>query len=221
MRSSPPAVVGVFLVSAVLGAVLFLTLAGPVRGLLVGGASGSGSVGAPQDEVVQGSGGAVGDKVELTAGTAGAGVGADGSATASAVDGAETAAGPPRTRVEADVQAVVDARASAWEATDPALLVDAVAAGSPALAADTQELERAQEADVRYPHVAFTVQDVQVVEREGERLRVAATVVRAALEVRDDEGWLLRTPEQVDQVELELVRQDGRWLLWSWTDEVR
>ena len=54
-----------------------------------------------------------------------------------------------------------------------------------------------------------------------DRVRVSATVGRAPLEARDGDGWVLRAPEQVDRVELVLVRQGGGWRLWSWSDEVR
>ena len=61
------------------------------------------------------------------------------------------------------------------------------------------------------------VGELVVSHEEPDRLQVEATVVRDPLEARDDGGWLLRTPARSDRVTLELVRQEGRWLLWSWS----
>lgn len=116
----------------------------------------------------------------------------------------------------ARVQDLVDARARAWEATDPGLLTEVVAAGSPAHEDETVELERAQDARIGYPHVAFRVEDLVVTEEDPARMSVEATVVREPLEARDDTGWLLRSPARSERVALELVLQDGRWLMWSW-----
>jgi hypothetical protein len=66
--------------------------------------------------------------------------------------------------------------------------------------------------------VRFEVREVDVTHEEPDRLQVEATVVREPLEARDDSGWLLRTPTRSQRVALELVRQEGRWLLWSWTE---
>jgi predicted secreted hydrolase len=89
------------------------------------------------------------------------------------------------------------------------------------MAWEEAELERARAGDLRYDHVAFEVESVEVVEETERGLLVAATVAREPLEARDDRGWLLRAPRQVDTVQLELVREDDRWQLWSWTDEAR
>jgi hypothetical protein len=112
----------------------------------------------------------------------------------------------------------VDARALAWEATDPELLSGALAAGSPAHRDERALLSRAREAGISYPHVGFEVQDLVVAQEAADRLLVEATVVREPLEARDVSGWLLRTPTRTERVVLELVQQEGRWLLWSWSE---
>lgn len=116
------------------------------------------------------------------------------------------------------LQQLVDARAGAWQATDPELLDEALADGSPARGAESAELARALEAGISYPRVRFEVREVDVTHEEPDRLQVEATVVREPLEARDNSGWLLRTPTRSQRVALELVRQEGRWLLWSWTE---
>lgn len=116
------------------------------------------------------------------------------------------------------LQDLVDARALAWEATDPGLLSGALAAGSPAHRDERALLSRAREAGISYPHVGFEVQDLVVAQEAADRLLVKATVVREPLEARDMSGWLLRTPTRTERVVLELVQQEGRWLLWSWSE---
>lgn len=114
------------------------------------------------------------------------------------------------------VQDLVDARARAWEATDPGLLTTVLAAGSPVRDDENAELSRAREAGLTYPRVGFEVRELAVQQEEPDRLQVEVTVVREPLEARDDGGWVLRTPSRSERVALELVRQEGRWLLWSW-----
>lgn len=222
-RSSPWAVATVFLVSAVAGALLFGLLVVPLRGILAADAPAAGPVGAAPGPDTHTATATATEKATSTAtATEQAAAPPPAGETAAAADGGDPAsatAGPDRVR--ASVQQVVDARATAWEASDPALLAAAVAADSPAQAADAAELERARESGISYPAVDFTVRAVEVLEQDDERLRVVATVVRAALEARDERGWVLRTPEQTDRVELELIRQDGRWLLWSWAGPAR
>lgn len=114
------------------------------------------------------------------------------------------------------LQALVDARARAWEATDPELLTEAVAAGSPAREQDTGELERARAEGISYPAVRFVVQDAVVVRDDEDRMTLSAAVHRDALQAVGGDGWLLKTPARTDQVQVDLVRVDDRWLLWSW-----
>lgn len=120
--------------------------------------------------------------------------------------------------VRQTLQELVDARARAWQATDPALLDDVLAEGSPVHGAESAELNRALEAGISYPRVRFEVEDVEVTHEDPDRLEVVATVVRDPLEARDSSGWLLRTPARRTEVSLELLRQEGRWLLWSWAE---
>lgn len=116
------------------------------------------------------------------------------------------------------LQELVDARAGAWETTDLGLLDDVVADGSPARRVESVELSRAVAEGISYPSVRFEVRELAVTHEELDRLQVEATVVREPLEARDEHGWLLRTPTRSERVALELVRQDGRWLLWSWSE---
>lgn len=114
------------------------------------------------------------------------------------------------------LQALVDARAQAWERGDEALLDDAVAPESPALAQEVRELARAREQGVSYPTVRFAVRDAVVVERDEGRMVLAAALDRDPLEAVGPQGWLLRAPARTDTVQVELVRVGERWLLWSW-----
>ncbi|WP_134772878.1 serine/threonine-protein kinase [Ornithinimicrobium flavum] len=209
-RSSPWAVALVFLVAAVAGAAGFLLVGGSVREVVAGRGGDDGAV-VSSAQVLP----SVGRGDEAAAGTTGPVVAA--ATTSGPVPGED----PLGEGLRSAVQELVDVRAEAWEASDPALLADALAEESPAMAWDARELERARSEEVTYPHVAFEVDDVEVVEETERGLLVTATVVRAALEARDDGGWLLRAPRQVDTVQLELVREDDRWQLWAWTDEVR
>ncbi|WP_181009960.1 serine/threonine-protein kinase [Ornithinimicrobium sufpigmenti] len=116
------------------------------------------------------------------------------------------------------VQDLVSARARAWEATDPGLLTTVLAAGSPVHDDESAELSRAREAGITYPRVGFEVRELAVQHEDPDRLHVEVTVVREPLEARDGGGWVLRTPSRSERVALELVRQEGRWLLWSWAE---
>lgn len=227
-RSSPWAVAVLFLASAVVGTVLYLTLWSPLQELL--GRDDPGAL--PVSAAVEpGAGATASPRVTAppsatappSSGTAPSAAAAFGTAALSSggvpgeEDGDEENQGDREVR-EA-LQEVVDARAAAWQASDPELLTAALAPESPAEAADTAELARARQDGITYPSVGFTVGEVEVLEQDEDRVRVAATLVRAALEVRDGEGWLLRTPEQTDRVELELVREGGQWRLWSWGEQ--
>lgn len=130
----------------------------------------------------------------------------------------ELAAGRADEDMRQVLQELVDARAAAWQATDPGLLDDVLADGSPVRTAESAELVRAREAGISYPWVRFEVRELDLVREEADRRQVQATVVREPLEARDDSGWLLRTPTRSAQVAIELVRQEGRWLLWSWSE---
>jgi uncharacterized membrane protein len=206
----------VFLVAAVAGAAAFLLVGSPLRET-VAGLGGDGDAAATSAQVLTPQVVEV-DRPEETsvpiADVEGEEPSAEPSAEASDAD-------PLREGLRSAVQELVDLRAAAWEATDPGLLAGALAEDSPAMAWEEAELERARAGDLRYDHVAFEVESVEVVEETERGLLVAATVAREPLEARDDRGWLLRAPRQVDTVQLELVREDDRWQLWSWTDEAR
>ena len=220
-RSSPVAVLGVFVLAALVGSALYLLLGAPLREVMgaADGGSARASAAEASDQPV------VGDAGPATAGsvtaTPDAAPGPDPPVGADREDDPGRAGHADPAELQHALQALVDGRAAAWEARDPALLEEALAEGSPAAEADAAELGRARELGLEYPSVGFDVQDVEVLDGSEDRVRVSATVGRAPLEARDGDGWVLRAPEQVDRVELVLVRQGGGWRLWSWSDEVR
>lgn len=236
-RSGPWVVATLFLASAVVGAVLYVLLWTPLQALWDRGPEDARAdrapVGAPvdpdestatDDQAAGSAQTAVGDRpgpgaadaARPTSGGAATPVGVSAPVPSLSPQG-QWVVSPGAARDA--LQQVVDARAEAWEASDPDLLGAALAPDSPARAADGAELGRAQEEGISYPEVDFDVGDVEVLEAHEDRLVLSATLVRGPLEVRDDRGWLLRTPEQRDLVELELVRSGDRWLLWSWGGE--
>lgn len=114
---------------------------------------------------------------------------AAGTATVDGVDpGAQQGASPARV-----LQGLLDARAVALVARDPALLVRAEGAGSSARTADAALLRRLLSARQTYDGLAFTAHDVVVVSRTGEELVLRARVARAAYELVGADGS--RTPQ--------------------------
>ncbi|WP_192498731.1 serine/threonine-protein kinase [Ornithinimicrobium pratense] len=213
------------IVGLAVGALLLVMLAGMGWSLTRswwGGAAGSGvaqeSTDDPVTEVVTEVAEEVPDEEVGTAeeGTAGGSAG-------SAPPPAQQVSDPDGDAADAEglrqvVQDLVDARARAWEATDPGLLTAVLAAGSPVHGEESAELSRAREAGINYPRVGFEVRELAVQHEDLDRLHVDVTVVREPLEARDGDGWVLRAPSRTERVALELVRQEGRWLLWSWAE---
>lgn len=119
------------------------------------------------------------------------------------------------------IQLLVDARARAWESGDPEDLAAALAAQSPALAADLADLGQAAEAGVDYTGVEFTVVSAEVdgapesTTADAETVRLRGTVQRAPLTVTGPEGDT-RTPPAVHEVVWELRHDDDGWRIWSW-----
>ena len=118
------------------------------------------------------------------------------------------------------LQGLVDARAQAWESGDPEALTVALAAQSPALAADSADLVEAATVGVEYTGVEFTVVTAEVdsdlgPSAGGDAVRLVGTVQRAPLTVRGPEG-VTRTGAAVHEVVWELRRDDGGWRIWSW-----
>ncbi|GAA1180039.1 hypothetical protein GCM10009584_22490 [Ornithinimicrobium humiphilum] len=117
------------------------------------------------------------------------------------------------------LQGLVDGRAAAWRKGDLARLADVLASGSPALTTDTASLERAVDLELRYPELAFSVAEVEVVARTDRRLEVEAVLGRDGVRGVGDEGQVLvEEPGDVGPVRLVLTRQDpgSPWRLWSW-----
>ncbi|WP_162802822.1 serine/threonine-protein kinase [Ornithinimicrobium avium] len=118
------------------------------------------------------------------------------------------------------VQALVDARALAWEEGDPDLLASVTAQGSPALAAEADALEEARAQGVRYAEVSFRVERAVLVEEAGDRLTVDAAVARAPLTGTDTSGQtVVEEPGSTERVRLVLARDEAGWLLWSWAPQ--
>jgi eukaryotic-like serine/threonine-protein kinase len=113
------------------------------------------------------------------------------------------------------MQELVDARALAWESGDPERLRAALAAGSPALRADTADLELAAAERIDYTGVGFRVVSADIRGEEDGRLRVSGVVERAPLQISTRDG-IQQTPGVEEEVTWELRRTDGRWFLWSW-----
>lgn len=112
-----------------------------------------------------------------------------GTATVVGVDpGAQQGASPARV-----LQGLLDARAGALAARDPALLLRAEGAGSAAQTADADLLRRLLTAHETYDGLAFAAHDVTVVSRSGDRLVLRARVARAAYELVGADG--ARTPQ--------------------------
>lgn len=150
---------------------------------------------------------------------------------------------PGASAIEATVQTLVRARATAWSKTDPDLLDRALAVGSPAIEVDRIALTRAQRDGVDYEGVGFHVLQTEVrpVDRASveatsaadsttqptsvptstggsgvPRLRVQAMVRRDAITARSATGESTSTGARVDQVTLELRRGKHGWRIWSW-----
>ena len=132
--------------------------------------------------------------------------------------------GVPRDDLEGEsvtalLQQLVDGRAEAWEAGDPAALAGVLADGSPALEVETAALERAGEQQVAYEEVSFAVERAAVVRADDTRLAVDAVVTRHRLVGVDEGGQtVVDQPATTEEVRLELTRANdaAAWLLWSW-----
>lgn len=120
------------------------------------------------------------------------------------------------------VQGLVDRRGLAWERGDVDLLAESMAPGSPALAAETERLERVREAGVSYADVTFRVEEVDLVEEDGDRLTLRAVVSRAPLVAFAPDGARADRPTRTDEVLLVLAGGDvdapEDWRLWSWDE---
>ena len=117
------------------------------------------------------------------------------------------------------LQALVDGRAEAWSSGAPDALRRFLAPGSPALDSETESLVHAGEEGLRYPAVAFRVEEVDVVEQAPGRLTVDAVVARDPLRGLGAEGEVLvEEPGSTERVRFVLTRSQAQeaWRLWSW-----
>ena len=104
--------------------------------------------------------------------------------------GASAQAGASPARL---LQGLLDARAAALAARDPALLLRAEGAGSTAQTADAALVRRLLAAHQTYDGLTFTAHDVVVESRAGDRIVLRARVARAAYELVAGDGT--RTPQ--------------------------
>ncbi|MGB3827571.1 MAG: protein kinase [Ornithinimicrobium sp.] len=123
-----------------------------------------------------------------------------------------------------EIQAVLRARASAWESGDPEDLRRAHAAGSEALSADRADLVTAEAAGIRYVDLEFVADAVQIVAVEpvdsetidsAEEVTADVTVSRGAFTVASEEGSRQIEPSS-EVVQLTLRREPDGWRLWAW-----
>lgn len=110
------------------------------------------------------------------------------------------------------VQALADARATAWASGIAARLVEVDAPGSPALARDTEVLAGVQRAQQRYVGLAFDVREAVVVGAG----KAGAVTVRARIDtgrhvVRGPGGDEPRPASSAAPVLLDLVRTPSGW----------
>lgn len=130
-------------------------------------------------------------------------------------------AAPEAAELSAQVQSLLDRRATAWRSADPDLLQGVVAQGSPAEASERAALTRARSEGVTYPEVSFDLVDLELVRDAGDRVEVEAVVASSAIEARRGDEVVLASPAREDRVRLELTRDDGAWALASWDDSAR
>lgn len=130
---------------------------------------------------------------------------------------------PPAVTVppESALQSLLDRRADAWEAADPALLDAVVVPGSEAQAREQGALEQVRDAGVSYPEVTFRVDRMEVLTQEGDLLVVEALLSRGAVQAHRGEEVVLREPERQDRVRLEVLPTETGWLLSSWEPAAR
>lgn len=132
--------------------------------------------------------------------------------------------GPEQPGPESVTQALLDARAQAWEDGDPAALEAALVVDSPAWRSDHDDLVRAGELGVDYDGVEFTVLEVRTVGGDqawtdtsvgGEGLDITLEVETGGVQVSTPTGATQEGPG-VTEVEVELRRVGDDWRLWSW-----
>ena len=109
------------------------------------------------------------------------------------------------------VQALADARATAWSSGVAARLLEVDAPGSPALGRDTEVLAGVQRARQRYVGLAFTVRAAEVVARRGGIVTLRTRIDTGAHVVRGPAGEVTRPAAAGGPVLLDVVRTDSGW----------
>ncbi len=112
-------------------------------------------------------------------------------------------------------QHLLDARAAAWRSGDPDDLESAHLLGSPAYQQEQASFAAADDLDVRYDGLEFTVRDVQVLATGPERAVLEVEVQRSTYQEVTPTGRSTYKG-QLDVVELELRRAHGEWRIWGW-----
>jgi len=109
------------------------------------------------------------------------------------------------------VQALADARATAWSAGVAAGLVEVDAPRSPALARDTEVLAGVQRARQRYVGLVFTVRDAEVLAQRGAIVTLRTRIDTGAHVVRGPAGEVARPDATGAPVLLDVVRTASGW----------
>lgn len=128
-----------------------------------------------------------------------------------------TAVVDPAADPTTSAQQLLDARAAAWRSGDPADLEAVHATGSPAREQETEALTDAQDLDVTYQGLEFTVGEAEVLASGPERAVLEVEVERSAYQEVTPSGEIAHEGRS-DVVELELRLSDGDWRIWSWGD---
>ena len=109
------------------------------------------------------------------------------------------------------VQALADARATAWSAGVAARLVEVDAPRSPALARDTEVLAGVQRARQRYVGLVFTVRDAEVLAQRGATVTIRTRIDTGAHVVRGPAGEVARPDATGAPMLLDVVRTASGW----------
>ncbi len=132
-------------------------------------------------------------------------------------EGDPNPAADPAADPTASAQHLLDARAAAWRSGDPADLEAVHAAGSPAREQETQALTDAQDLDVTYRGLEFTVGSAEVLASGPERAVLEVEVKRSDYQEVTPSGEVAHEGRS-DVVELELRLSEGEWRIWGWGD---
>lgn len=116
----------------------------------------------------------------------------------------------------ADVQALLDCRARAWNELSTTRLGQCLAADSQALGDDTEQLTDAATRGISYRGITFTMKSTPSVTRMGGNVAVRATITRSAFEARSA-SKVVRQGQQAQDVRLVLSPAGSGWRIASWS----